>query len=91
MSATATLPEALAAQLDAGALDRVEAAVLHGREGEVFEAVVLAQRGDGARVQLTDPPVSAKVKGLDAAAGATVLLRLVSASISDGTVTFAGV
>ena len=80
----------LAAQLDAGALDRVEAAVLHGREGEVFEAAVLAQRGDGARVQLTDPPVSAKVKGLDAAAGATVLLRLVSASISDGTVTFAG-
>ncbi len=81
----------LASQLDAGALDRVEAAVLHGREGEVFEAVVLAQRGDGARVQLTDPPVGAKVKGLDAAAGATVLLRLVSASISDGTVTFAGV
>ena len=64
-------------QLDAGALDRVEAALLHGREGQVFEGVVVAQRGDGARVQLTSPPVEAKVKGLDATPGSTVSLRLV--------------
>ncbi|WP_312676304.1 RNB domain-containing ribonuclease [Microbacterium sp.] len=93
----AELPELMArssqraSQLDAGALDRVEAAVLHGREGDIFEAVVLAQRGDGARVQLTDPPVVAKVKGLDAAAGTTVQLRLVAASVTDGTVEFAGI
>ena len=51
--------------------------------------VVLAQRGDGARVQIADPPVEAKVPGVDAAPGSSVRLRLVAASIADGTVAFA--
>jgi len=76
-------------QLNAGSLDRVEAAVLHGREGEVFDGLVLAQRGDGARVQLRRPPVEAKVKGLDdVAPGTAVRLRLVGTSVPDGTVEF---
>lgn len=79
-----------ASQLTAGALDRVEAAVLHGREGEVFEGLVLAQRGDGARVQLRRPPVEAKVRGLEAVPpGTRVRLRLVRTSVSDGAVDFA--
>lgn len=77
-----------ASQLDAAALDRVEAALLSGHEGEVFEGVVLRQRGDGARVQLTSPPVEAKVTSLDAEPGSTVSLRLVAASIADGSVEF---
>nr|WP_206686567.1 RNB domain-containing ribonuclease [Microbacterium invictum] len=78
-----------ASQLNAGALDRVEAAVLHGREGEEFEGLVLARRGDGARVQLRRPPVEAKVKGLDdVAPGTIVRLRLVRTSIADGTASF---
>lgn len=77
-----------ASQLDAGALDRVEAALLHGHEGEVFDGVVLGLRSDGARVQLTSPPVAAKVKGLDAQPGDTVDLRLVSATVSDGALVF---
>ena len=76
-----------ASRLSAGALDRVEAAVLHGREGEEFEGLVLSQHGDGARVQLRRPPVEAKVKGLDdVVPGSIVRLRLVGASIADGTV-----
>ncbi len=76
-------------QLNAGALDRVEAAVLHGREGEVFDGLVLAHRGDGARVQLRRPPVEAKVTGLQAVApGTAVRLRLVSTSVPEGTVEF---
>lgn len=78
-----------AAQLDAGALDRVEAALLAGHEGDVFGGVALTLRGDGVRVQLTTPPVEAKVKGLDATPGSTVRLRLVSASIDDGALVFA--
>lgn len=77
-----------ASQLDAGALDRVEAALLHGREGETFPGVVLALRGDGARVQLTEPPVEAKVSGLDAAPGSAVQVTLVTASITEGTCVF---
>lgn len=77
-----------ASQLDAGALDRVEAAVLRGRESEVFEGVVLGLKRDGALVQLTDPPVETKVPGLDAAPGAVVHVRLRSADVSDGSLVF---
>ncbi|MBM7463614.1 RNB domain-containing ribonuclease [Microbacterium dextranolyticum] len=80
---------AVTSRWDAGALDRVEAAVLSGREGEVFEGVVLAVRGDGIRVQLLSPPVEAKVPGITAAPGDSVRLRLVAASIGDGTLRFA--
>lgn len=78
--------DGVANRLGAATVDRVEAALLSGHEGQVFEAVVLGLRGDGARVQLMDPPVTAKVAGLDAAAGATVRLRLESVDIDSGTV-----
>lgn len=77
-----------ASQLTAGALDRVEAAVLHGREGQEFDATVLSVRGDGLRVQLQDPPVDAKVTGADAAAGSLVRLRLMRADVAEGAVEF---
>ncbi|MCT9821570.1 RNB domain-containing ribonuclease [Microbacterium sp. W1N] len=79
----------VAGRLDAGALDRVEAAVLTGREGESFAGVALASRGDGALVQLDDPPVETTVAALTAAPGTAVTVRLVATSIADGTVTFA--
>ncbi len=80
-----------ASQLTAGAVDRIEAAVLHGREGEEFTATVLAMRGAGARVQLQQPPVDAKVADLVADPGARVRLRLVSADVATGTMGFAPV
>jgi exoribonuclease R len=76
--------DGLANRLDAGTLDRVEAALLSGREGQSFEAVVLGRRNGGARVQLVDPPVTAKVAALDAEAGTTVRLLLTSADIATG-------
>ncbi|KAF2418372.1 ribonuclease II [Microbacterium sp. B35-30] len=78
--------DGVANRLDAATLDRVEAALLSRHEGQVFEAVVLGRRNDGARVQLTDPPVTAKVTGLDAAPGETVHLRLTRTSIATGTI-----
>jgi len=80
---------ARAGQLDAGSIDRVEAALLTGRLGEEFDAVVVSRRGDAARIQLGEPPVEASVKGLDAGAGSTVRVRLLGASVADGTVEFA--
>lgn len=77
-----------ASQLAAGVLDRVEASLLRGHEGAVFDALVLSQRGDGARVQLTNPPVETKIKGLIAEPGSALRLRLDSATIADGTVVF---
>jgi exoribonuclease R len=78
--------DGVANRLDAATLDRVEAALLSRHDGQVFQAVVLGRRNDGARVQLTDPPVTAKVSGLDAAPGVTVHLRLTSTSIATGTI-----
>lgn len=78
-------------QLDAASLRRVEAALLHGQEGAVFSAVVLGGRGDGARVQLTDPPITARVAGLTAPAGSTVEVRLDRADIATGVTEFSPV
>jgi exoribonuclease R len=78
--------DGLASRLDAASLDRVEAALLSGHPGGVFEGVVLGLRSDGARVQLLDRPVMAKVAGLDVPAGSTVRLRLKVADVSTGTV-----
>lgn len=76
-----------AAQLDAGAIDRVEAALLTPHLGEVFDGVVVSVRSGTARVQLDDPPVDAKVPGLDSTPGEVVRVRVEAASIADGTVT----
>lgn len=78
--------DGVAGRLAAATIDRVEAALLSGREGSVFDAVVVGRRGDGARVQLADPPVSAKVAGLDAPAGQAVRLVLETVDIATGTV-----
>ena len=81
--------DGVAGRLGAATLDRVEAALLSGKEERTFEAVVLGRRNSGARVQLTEPPVTAKVDGLDAPVGTTVRVRLVTADIATGAVVFA--
>lgn len=83
--------ESLAGRLSSGALDRVEAAVLAGREGGSFTAVVLRTGSSSARVQLLDPPVSATVPGLPATAGTEVALRLVRVDIASGAIELAPV
>lgn len=80
--------DGLANRLDAATIDRVEAAILSGHEGREFDAIVLGTRGDGVRVQIMDPPIAAKVVGLDARAGSTIRVRLRGADIATGTVTF---
>ncbi|WP_036284366.1 RNB domain-containing ribonuclease [Microbacterium luticocti] len=74
----------LASRLDAASIDRVEAAVLHGRIGRTFRGVALGRRGDGVRVQLDDPLVSVVVDGLEVEPGSTVQVRLQRADIATG-------
>lgn len=89
------LPEAMerssrvASQVDAAAIEHVAAAVLRGREGEVFDAVVLRRRENGGRVALTVPPLETTVAGVDAEPGATIRVRLVAADVASGKVEFA--
>ena len=61
--------------------DATEAAVLHGREGEQFRAVVVDHTDKGMAVQLVDLPVLARVTGERAALGDEVAARLESADV----------
>lgn len=67
--------------------DAVEAAVLTPRVGETFSAVVVDRDDRGLEIQLLDIPVVARAKG-DGELGATVDVRLDSADVSTGEVTF---
>ena len=78
---------ALAGQVDRLALDTVEAALLEGRVGEIFDATVVSARETSATIQLADPPVSAMCEG-NLEAGARIRVRLDRAEIASATITF---
>ena len=61
---------ARAGRLGSEALDRIEAALLRDRVGEVFPATVVEVRGAGARVQIEDPPITARLRVPETAPGA---------------------
>ena len=74
--------------IERAVLDLAEAVLLSGREGEVFHALVTERDEKGARVQLRDVPVLARVDTRSVAAGEAVILRLVSADAVRGEVRF---
>lgn len=80
--------ETRAAQVDRGVIDLVEAVILQGHEGEVFAAVVTDVDERGARIQLTDPAVVARVSAHRVVPGDEVHVRLVSAVPASRQVTF---
>ena len=66
--------------------DATEAAVLHGRVGEEFRAVVVDHTDKGMTVQLVEVPVLARVSGERAALGDEILARLERAEVRAGVV-----
>lgn len=78
-----------ASQIGSAALDRVEAALLRDRVGEHFAAVVIEVRGERARVQIVEPPITANCPGSGLVAGTRVDVRVVAADIAAGTVELA--
>ncbi|MEZ0446603.1 RNB domain-containing ribonuclease [Cellulomonas sp. ICMP 17802] len=80
-----------AAELERGCLDLVEAALLTGREGQVFEGAIVdvrADRDEGV-VQLRDPAVRGRIEGAGLPLGEDVRVRVVEASVPQRTVRFA--
>ncbi|PFG37157.1 RNB domain-containing protein [Flavimobilis soli] len=81
-----------AAAFERGCVDAVEAAVLSGREGEVFDGVVVDTNGSRGRgtVIIAEPAVRAKVSSPEAEIelGARVRVRLVSVDVAAGKVAF---
>src|SRR4051812_40712632 len=84
------LPEAMSAgahragTVERGVVDLVEAAVLAGREGERFDAVVI----DDGLVQLREPAVRGPLEDGGPAPGREVAVRLETADMAARTVTF---
>lgn len=95
-AALPALPELMAAgdrrasAYERGSVDLVEAALLAGRVGEEFDAVVVDVRDDGASgvVQLREPPVRGRVVGEALPLGTDVRVRLAEASVAGRTVRF---
>ncbi len=79
------LPEVMAKadardnQIDRAVIDLAEAAILSGREGESFDAVVTDLGDTGARIQLCDQPVVARVTAHGAMPGTALRVRLIGA------------
>ena len=80
----------LAGQVDRQAIDTVEAALLSGRVGEIFDATVISARTTSGTIQLADPAVSASCDG-ELVAGSVIRARLDVAEISSATVRFSAV
>ena len=80
--------EEKAGQVDRAVLDLAEAAVLQGRQGSRFTAVVTDIDERGARIQLTDLAVVSRVDGHGALPGDTIMVELVSADVAHRQVKF---
>ena len=79
--------DARAGKLERGCLDVVEAAMLTGRVGETFDAVVVDVTRTGGKVQLLDPAALASASGA-LTLGERTRVRLLQADVATGTVRF---
>jgi len=77
-----------AQQYEGGIVSTVEAALLAGSVGRVFDAVVVEADGDDGVVQLTDPAVTARCEGADLPLGERVEVRLTLADVAERRVRF---
>lgn len=68
--------DARAGQIERAVIDLAEAALLSNREGEVFAASVTDTDDRGARIQLRDVPVVARIADIGLAPGSVLDVRL---------------
>lgn len=80
--------EEKAGQIDRAVLDLAEAAMLQGREGTKFAAVVTDLDDRGARIQLADLAVVSRVDGKGALPGDSITVELVGADVAHRQVKF---
>jgi exoribonuclease R len=79
---------ARAAQAGRAALDLAEALVLTGREGEIFDAVVTDEDDRGARIQVCEPAIMARVDARRVDPGDEIRVKLVGADPTSRSVEF---
>ncbi len=84
-----TASDRRASALDRAVVDLAEAVLLAPRVGEEFDGAVVEAGAKSGAVQLTDPPVRAKLEGAELPLGQTVRVRLVKADPAARAVVFA--
>lgn len=93
-AAFTTLPEAMdraearSSRVERAVIDLVEAFVLHGCEGRTYDAIVTDVDDRGARIQLSDLAVVARVSAHRVEPGDALVVRLTGADPAKRTVTF---
>lgn len=80
--------EARAAQIERASLDLAEAIMLQDREGSLFDAVVTDLDERGARIQLADPAVIARIDGKGLVPGDRIDVKLTAVDVPQRRVTF---
>jgi exoribonuclease R len=83
-----TRADALASRIERAAIDLAEAVILNGQVGRTFPAVVTEVDDRGARIQLSDLPVVARVAAEGAQAGDRLRVTLVEADPDRRTLAF---
>jgi exoribonuclease R len=79
-----------AAAVDRAVLDLVEAVILSGRQGQVFDAVAVGSRNGATEIHLLDPAIVATLPvGVDVPLGTVVPVRLEGVDVDAGLVRFA--
>ncbi len=81
--------ETAASRAERAAVDLVEAVELAGRVGETFAATVIDADDEGARIQLQEPPVRARIRGAAVEPGARIDVRLEAADPAKRSLRFA--
>lgn len=76
-------------QVERQCVDSVEAWMMDGRIGDVFEAVVLDDRPHGMEVWIDDPPIMAWADGLSVDAGKVTRLEISDTDVIRGIIQFA--
>ena len=80
--------ETRADRVDSAVLDLAEAVMLSGREGEVFDAVVVDEDHRGVVIQVVEPAVLARVEAHRVDPGDDVRVRLASVDIESRRIEF---
>ena len=88
LPATMARADALAGRVDRAVVDLAETVLLQRYVGETFAAVVIDTDDHGARIQLRDQPVVARIADNAAAPGAAVTVRLVAVDSVRRTLSF---
>lgn len=80
--------DAIGGQIDRAVIDLAEAVMLQGREGQAFAAVVTDADDRGARIQLRDLPVVARLAMPGAEPGDAITVKLTAADPERQRITF---